>query len=115
MTVDPKKIAILKAEAILISPNALGEKAEVVAEQACFLPISRSTGSPILTKLKEGVFFAAGHSCWGRFRFMSRIIRAPRLISNASHIQAYATVQLLAWQCQSGFSMARFLAAMSPC
>lgn len=65
VTVDPAAIATLKAEATIISPEALGEKAEVVAEQACFLPSSRSTGSPILTKVKEGVFFAAGHSCWG--------------------------------------------------
>ncbi|KAK9900689.1 FAD dependent oxidoreductase [Cystobasidium minutum MCA 4210] len=63
--INTKAIAKLKAEAILISPEALGEKAEVVAEQACFLPISRSTGSPILSELKENVFFAAGHSCWG--------------------------------------------------
>lgn len=63
--VDPSAIATLKAEAVIIAPEALGEKAQVVAEQACYLPSSRSTGAPILTKVKEGVYFAAGHSCWG--------------------------------------------------
>ena len=63
--VDPSAIATLKAEAVLISPDALGQKAKVEAEQACYLPTSRSTGSPILAKLKDGVYFAAGHSCWG--------------------------------------------------
>lgn len=66
--VDSQAIKKLKAEAILISPEALGEKAEVVAEQACFLPISRSTGSPILAEVKKGIYFAAGHSCWGELR-----------------------------------------------
>ena len=60
VTVDPSAIATLKAEATIIAPNALGEKAETVAEQACFLPISRSTGSPMLTEMRKGVFFAAG-------------------------------------------------------
>lgn len=63
--VSRSAIATLKAEAAIISPHALGEKAVVEAEQACYLPYSRRTGSPILAKLREGVFFAAGHSCWG--------------------------------------------------
>lgn len=65
VAVDPMAIKTLKAEAIIIAPEALGQKAEVVAEQACYLPSSRATGAPILTKVKEGIYFAAGHSCWG--------------------------------------------------
>lgn len=72
--VDPKAIATLKAEAVIISPDALGEKAVVEAEQACYLPISNSTGSPILARLKKGVYLASGHSCWGASMFPERVV-----------------------------------------
>lgn len=65
VSIDENAIDRLKAEAVIISPTALGEKAVVEAAQACYLPISNRTGSPILGKLKEGVYFAGGHSCWG--------------------------------------------------
>ena len=65
VSVDDEAIKRLIAEAILISPSALGQKAVVEAKQACYLPYSESTGSPILARAKSNVYFAAGHSCWG--------------------------------------------------
>lgn len=62
--VDPGRIAALKEQTAAISPDVLGN-AEVVKEQACYLPISGSTGSPIIGRLTKGVTVAGGHSCWG--------------------------------------------------
>ncbi|KAM0748279.1 DAO-domain-containing protein [Meredithblackwellia eburnea MCA 4105] len=41
------------------------EGAEVVAEQACYLPVG--SGDPVIGKVRgqDGVYIASGHSCWG--------------------------------------------------
>jgi glycine/D-amino acid oxidase-like deaminating enzyme len=41
------------------------EGAECTAENACYLPISVRTGNPIIGKLRDGLWVASGHSCWG--------------------------------------------------
>lgn len=39
---------------------------EIGVKQACYLPAtSRGPGAPIVGKVKDGVYVAAGHSCWG--------------------------------------------------
>lgn len=42
------------------------ESSELLAEQACFLPLSPD-GVPVIGRIGnvEGAFIATGHSCWG--------------------------------------------------
>ncbi|PWN50908.1 FAD dependent oxidoreductase [Violaceomyces palustris] len=64
---DESKTRILKEQASVVSPSALDTikgSAEVVREQACYLPISNRTGDPIIGG-RDGIYVAAGHSCWG--------------------------------------------------
>lgn len=62
----PKKqsIAMLQRVAATVSSH-LGD-AEMVTEQACFLPCSEDS-LPVIGKLPnvEGAYVATGHSCWG--------------------------------------------------
>lgn len=38
----------------------------ILSKPQCYLPISSSTGSPILAGDKNsGIYVSAGHSCWG--------------------------------------------------
>ena len=40
--------------------------AELIAEQACYLPISPRTAAPILGgSVEQGVYIASGHAVWG--------------------------------------------------
>ncbi|PWN44155.1 FAD dependent oxidoreductase [Ceraceosorus guamensis] len=65
---DLKATAKLIEQAAVLSPDVLNvdKGAKVKAEQACYLPISEGTGSPVITgDAKSGIYIAAGHSCWG--------------------------------------------------
>jgi len=44
--------------------HALGDGATVLAQQACFLPVTRD-GLPVVGEVGGGLFVAAGHGCWG--------------------------------------------------
>ena len=75
--------------------------AEVVAEQACFLPCSED-GVPVIGAIPDvqGAFVATGHSCWG-------ILNAPATGKSLAELIAEgrsSTVDLRA------FSPERFLA-----
>jgi glycine/D-amino acid oxidase-like deaminating enzyme len=61
---DRERIQRLRAAAIAIAP-CLAEAA-VIAEQACFRPVSRD-GLPLIGRVEdvEGAFIATGHSVWG--------------------------------------------------
>ncbi|KAJ1036458.1 hypothetical protein NDA13_000338 [Ustilago tritici] len=63
---DEKKVAALIEQSKVLSPSSLDVEsgATLRAKQACYLPISNRTGNPIIGG-KEGVYVAAGHSCWG--------------------------------------------------
>ena len=63
---DEKKIATLIEQSKVLSPSSLDLNAGATlrAKQACYLPISNRTGNPIIGG-KDGVYVAAGHSCWG--------------------------------------------------
>ena len=41
--------------------------AEVLAKQACYLPVNEDSGMPIIGRVPglEGAVVATGHSCWG--------------------------------------------------
>lgn len=39
---------------------------EIGVKQACYLPtVTRGAGGPLVGKIREGLYVAAGHSCWG--------------------------------------------------
>ena len=63
---DEKKIDALIEQSKVLSPSSLDVDAgaKLQAKQACYLPISNRTGNPIIGG-KEGIYVAAGHSCWG--------------------------------------------------
>lgn len=63
---DEKKIAAIIEQSKVLSPSSLDLDAGATlrAKQACYLPISNRTGNPIIGG-KDGVYVAAGHSCWG--------------------------------------------------
>ncbi|KAN0063756.1 hypothetical protein ACQY0O_003806 [Thecaphora frezii] len=63
---DAQKIEALIEQSKVLAPDSLDvdRGAKVMARQACYLPISNRTGNPIVGG-KEGVYVAAGHSCWG--------------------------------------------------
>ena len=68
VTFDPKRTAELQIQAGVLSPEYLDVKndAELLAEQACYLPISPRTAAPILGGSAEnGIYVAAGHAVWG--------------------------------------------------
>jgi len=64
VTFSPSAIAAILKQANALSP--VFQDAEVLAEQACFLPIP-DRGRPIIGKVKgfEGVWINSGMSCWG--------------------------------------------------
>lgn len=64
---DPSSIEMLHKIAGRVSSHLKkDEGAEVVAEQACFLPCT-DDGLPVIGELPgaKGCFVATGHSCWG--------------------------------------------------
>ena len=63
---DEKKVADLIEQSKVLSPSSLDldKGATLRTKQACYLPISNRTGNPIIGG-KDGVYVAAGHSCWG--------------------------------------------------
>ncbi|KAI3477575.1 hypothetical protein L1887_60615 [Cichorium endivia] len=63
---DESKVAALIEQSKVLSPTSLDVDAGATlkAKQACYLPISNRTGNPIIGG-KDGVYVAAGHSCWG--------------------------------------------------
>lgn len=63
---DEKKIAALVDQSKVLSPLSLDLESGAVlrAKQACYLPISNRTGNPVIGG-KDGIYVAAGHSCWG--------------------------------------------------
>lgn len=67
ITGEPDSIAMLHKIAGRVSSHLMkDEGAEVVAEQACYLPCS-TDGLPIIGELPgvKGCYVATGHSCWG--------------------------------------------------
>lgn len=67
---DPKRTAALREMAAAVSPAALGlETSELVAEQACYLPLPPPGGNglPIIGVVRgtDNLFVCGGHSCWG--------------------------------------------------
>ncbi|KAE8225732.1 hypothetical protein CF319_g1563 [Tilletia indica] len=64
--VSDRQIEKLVEQAAVISPQVLGPQAAIVHRQACFLPMSEATGSPIINySAQTGLGVAAGHTCWG--------------------------------------------------
>lgn len=63
---DDTKVASLMEQSAVLSPSSLDVDAgaTLLAKQACYLPISNRTGNPIIGG-RDGVYVAAGHSCWG--------------------------------------------------
>ncbi|KAJ9478529.1 putative oxidoreductase TDA3 [Pseudozyma hubeiensis] len=63
---DEKKIVALIEQSKVLSPSSLDLDggARLRAKQACYLPVSNRTGNPIIGG-RDGVYVAAGHSCWG--------------------------------------------------
>ncbi|EST07106.1 FAD dependent oxidoreductase [Kalmanozyma brasiliensis GHG001] len=63
---DEKKITALLEQSKVLSPSSLDLEAGATlrARQACYLPVSNRTGNPIIGG-KDGIYVAAGHSCWG--------------------------------------------------
>jgi len=46
--------------------SSVVENAEIIKEQVCYLPIAnRRSGVPMIGRVIEGLYIAAGHSCWG--------------------------------------------------
>ena len=65
---DPKRTAELQRQCAALSPDYFDVKrgAELIAEQACYLPISPRTAAPILGgSVEQGVYIASGHAVWG--------------------------------------------------
>ncbi|KAJ0966324.1 hypothetical protein J5N97_027462 [Dioscorea zingiberensis] len=63
---DPESIKMLHKIAGKVSSHLKDGEAEVVAEQACFLPCS-DDGLPVIGEMPgiEKCYVATGHSCWG--------------------------------------------------
>ncbi|GAA5869895.1 hypothetical protein JCM16303_001833 [Sporobolomyces ruberrimus] len=71
--VSSSAIATIINHTALLSPTHLStqngkESAEIVAEQACYLPMG--SGDPVIGKIEgpskeKGIYVASGHSCWG--------------------------------------------------
>jgi glycine/D-amino acid oxidase-like deaminating enzyme len=67
ITGEPESIAMLHKIAGKVSGHLKTEEgAEVVAEQACYLPCT-TDGQPIIGEMPgvKGCYVATGHSCWG--------------------------------------------------
>lgn len=68
---DPKRTAMLRDMAAAVSPAALAcpGAAELVSEQACYLPLPPPGGDglPVIGPVRgaENLFVCGGHSCWG--------------------------------------------------
>merc|ERR1712098_784546 len=54
----------LKEHAKSLSSTHLVEGSKVTREQACYLPTAPG-GDPIIGRVIQGVYVAAGHTCWG--------------------------------------------------
>ncbi|KAL6222631.1 hypothetical protein ACLB2K_006023 [Fragaria x ananassa] len=63
---NPESIETLKRVASNVSSHLREGKAEVKAEQACFLPCT-DDGPPVIGELPgiKGCYVATGHNCWG--------------------------------------------------
>ena len=64
VTPEPQALHTLKEVAASVSPTLAG--ADVLKEQACFLPCT-GDGMPVIGKVPgiKGLYVATGHSCWG--------------------------------------------------
>ncbi|ORZ11451.1 FAD dependent oxidoreductase [Absidia repens] len=64
--VDPQAIAILKELAPTLSDHLVADEEHMVAEQACYLPLS-CDGSPLVGKHPSfnQLYVSAGHAVWG--------------------------------------------------
>ncbi|KAK0558948.1 hypothetical protein OC861_006785 [Tilletia horrida] len=61
-----RQISRLLEQAGSIAPALLDKGTKILARQACFLPMSKNSGRPILRfDSATGFGVAAGHSCWG--------------------------------------------------
>ncbi|KAK8957544.1 hypothetical protein KSP39_PZI000454 [Platanthera zijinensis] len=63
---EPESIAMLHQIAGAVSSHLKSGAAEVVAEQACFLPCTDDS-LPVIGEIPgaENIYVATGHSCWG--------------------------------------------------
>ncbi|KAL8283531.1 hypothetical protein RQP46_005634 [Phenoliferia psychrophenolica] len=64
--VDPLATRAILSQIAALSPSYFtlsDDGAKVEVEQACYLPTG--SGDPVIGKVKEGVWVASGHSCWG--------------------------------------------------
>ncbi|OAY78062.1 putative oxidoreductase C1F5.03c [Ananas comosus] len=63
---NPEEIMLHKIAGMVSSHLKKGETAEVVAEQACFLPCTED-GLPVIGEIPgvKNCYVATGHSCWG--------------------------------------------------
>lgn len=52
----------LRQHAATLSSTHLGQDAKLLKEQACYLPTAPG-GDPIIGRVLEGVYVAAGHTC----------------------------------------------------
>lgn len=68
VTVEPELARRVQAAASVLS-SCLGEgQAQLLEQQACYLPISQRPGNlPVIGEVpgEPGLYVAAGHSCWG--------------------------------------------------
>ncbi|KZT28270.1 FAD dependent oxidoreductase [Neolentinus lepideus HHB14362 ss-1] len=65
VAVDPEACEAIYKQVASISPEVRGGTVE--KRQACYLPVVRGGGGPIVGELKsvKGLIIGAGHTCWG--------------------------------------------------
>mgnify|MGYP000367856182 FL=1 len=87
-----------------LSTHLMDDDAQVVAEQACFLPCSED-GLPLIGKVPgfEGLYVATGHSCWG-------ILNGPATGASLAELIVHGHSQLVDL---SPYDPARFVSSRS--
>jgi glycine/D-amino acid oxidase-like deaminating enzyme len=107
ITGEPQSIAMLHKIAGRVSSELKKEEgAEVVAEQACYLPCT-TDGLPVIVEMPgvKGCYVATGHSCWGILNALATGAALAELILDGKA----KTVDL------APFSPARFIKRRSRC
>ncbi|KAI5056867.1 hypothetical protein GOP47_0028685 [Adiantum capillus-veneris] len=101
---DPNQIlpcaeSLTMLKRVGVNVSSYLQEAEVVAEQACFLPCSED-GLPLIGQIPgvEGLFVATGHSCWG-------ILNAPATGASLAELIVDSKSQLVDLK---AFNPARF-------
>ncbi|MCO5581924.1 hypothetical protein L7F22_035813 [Adiantum nelumboides] len=85
----PRAESITMLSRVASNVSSYLQEAEVVAEQACFLPCSED-GLPLIGQIPgvKGLFVATGHSCWG-------ILSAPATGASLAELIADGKSQLV--------------------